>query len=206
MILIIVRQIIGIIIGIFGTMFFIGTVTAEKQDGILILLSLLFILLGVIMIFKYPRNNKQLKYKNTKMLALHQAGLPISQDCSCEIDYCDGKFVFKGSGNTFELGFEKITDLCVKTDKEIQTQYVSSIGGAVAGAVVFGPLGAIVGGRAKKKKSTQITYYFIFTYKKDNEISYISFEINSFDASKAIRWASDFNANFRTSQSETVVL
>ena len=71
----------------------------------------------------------------------------------------------------------KITDISVKTDVEIQKQYVSSAGGAIAGGMVFGPLGAIVGGRVKEKKTREFTYYLIFTYRSDAEISYISFEI-----------------------------
>lgn len=46
--------------------------------------------------------------------------------------------------------------MCIKTDKEIQQQYVSSVGGAVGGAVLFGPLGAITGGRAKKKTVKEV--------------------------------------------------
>ncbi|MEH2944892.1 hypothetical protein VSQ32_19130 [Lachnospiraceae bacterium KK002] len=56
----------------------------------------------------------------------------------------------------FELEKSKITDMCIKTDKEIQQQYVSSVGGAVGGAVLFGPLGAITGGRAKKKTVKEV--------------------------------------------------
>ena len=86
-------------------------------------------------------------------------------------------FKFIGGGNSFELNRSKITDISVKTDVEIQKQYVSSAGGAIAGGIVFGPLGAIVGGRVKEKKTREVAYYLIFTYRSGAEISYISFEI-----------------------------
>ena len=53
---------------------------------------------------------------------------------------------------TFKLLKEKITDVTMTNDIEIQKNNVSSIGGAVSGAILFGALGAIIGGRAKNKK------------------------------------------------------
>lgn len=41
-------------------------------------------------------------------------------------------FCFEGSGIRYELSKDKITDIAVKTDVEIQKQYVSSAGGALA--------------------------------------------------------------------------
>ena len=101
----------------------------------------------------------------------HQAGLPLEQDAPCTIIAENDCFKFIGGGNSFELNRSKITDV------EIQKQYVSSAGGAIAGGIVFGPLGAIVGGRVKEKKTREVAYYLIFTYRSGAEISYISFEI-----------------------------
>lgn len=67
--------------------------------------------------------------------------------------------------------------MCIKTDTEIQQQYISSVGGAVGGAVLFGPLGAMIGGRAKKKTiKNEVHRYLIITYQSP-EIKYIGFEI-----------------------------
>ena len=49
----------------------------------------------------------------------------------------DDRYIFTSGTMNFELEKSKITDMCIKTDKEIQQQYVS-----VGGAVLFGPLGA----------------------------------------------------------------
>lgn len=62
----------------------------------------------------------------------------------------------------------------------MQKGYTSSISGAVGGAILFGPLGAMVGGRAKQKTSKVVTYYLVVTYQGDNEdIKYISFEVTN---------------------------
>lgn len=140
------------------------------------------------------------KYNDTHMNVKHQSGLPLAQDAECSIEYGEDKFVFSGSGNIFNLSFNKITDICVKTDEEIQKQYVSSIAGAVAGGMAFGALGAIIGGRVKEKKTKISSHFFIFTYKKDTEIDYISFELYCADGSlyyvsQAKEWIKRFKAN-----------
>lgn len=81
----------------------------------------------------------------------HVAGLPIPSGVECSIYLYDDKLVFSRSTSTYDLGFDRIADMCIKTETEIQNTYASSIGGAVGGGLLFGPLGAIVGGRAKKK-------------------------------------------------------
>ncbi len=69
--------------------------------------------------------------------------MPIAQDSDSVIVMEHDFFRIKGGGNEFCLSKNKITDMCLKTDFEIERQYVSSAGGAVAGAIVFGALGAI---------------------------------------------------------------
>ena len=87
-----------------------------------------------------------------------------------------------------------MTDVCVKTNVEIQKQYVSSVGGAVAGAVVFGPLGAMIGGRAKEKKSKEFHQYLIFTYESDGEVKYVGFEV-TYALSNAQKFVDEFKAS-----------
>ncbi len=141
------------------------------------------------------------KYNDTHMNAKHQSGLPLAQDLECNIEYGKDKFIFTASGNIFNLGFEKITDICIKTDEEIQKQYVSSVAGAVAGGLVFGTLGAIVGGRVREKKIKTASYFLIFTYKKNTGIDYISFELYCADGSlyfvsQAREWIKRFKENY----------
>lgn len=131
---------------------------------------------------KLKKENK-LKQKeeiqNTIYNASHQAGLPLAEGSMCSVKYTEDRFVISGGGSEFNLSYDKITDVTVKTDIEIQKAYVSSIGGAIGGAVVFGPLGAMIGGRAKEKKSTSRYYYLIITYLKDDKIEYISFDVTA---------------------------
>lgn len=124
----------------------------------------------------------------------HVNGLPIAENMVCEVMAFSDRYEFHAGGATFELERNKVTDISIKTDKDIQKQYVSSVGGAVGGAVLFGPLGAMIGGRAKEKKSTTIYQYLIFTYLKDEEMRYIGIECTN-QYWKATKIEFDFEKN-----------
>lgn len=106
----------------------------------------------------------------------HVNGLPIAENTLCEVFSYPDRIEFKAGTTNIKLLREKITDMCIKTDVDIQNQAVSSVGGAVAGAMVFGALGAVIGGRAKTKKVKTVTNYLIITYNSDNELKYIGFD------------------------------
>lgn len=131
------------------------------------------------------RNKKQKKQRikdlqdqgvNNLAALKHVNGLPIPENTLCSIMSSDGKIEITANGTTFNLPKSKITDICLKTDVEIKSQYVSSAGGAIGGAMMFGAVGAMIGGRTKEKKKREYSTYLIFTYSKDDTIDYIGFE------------------------------
>lgn len=128
---------------------------------------------------KRKQENEKLKDLNDRTIfsAAHQTGLPLAEGTICSVVYKKDYFKISGGGVDFKLSCEKITDVTMTTDVELQRSYVSSIGGAVGGAVLFGPLGAMIGGRTKKKDTKTITRYLVFTYIKDNEIQYVAFDV-----------------------------
>lgn len=108
----------------------------------------------------------------------HMAGLPISEGSEVFVYRCEEKVIFERNQDIFELEASNMKDVLIKTDTEIHKSYVSSVGGAVGGYMLFGPLGAMVGGRAKEKKSTSTEKYLIFDYiNKDGNRDFISFEV-----------------------------
>ncbi len=186
----------------------------DLQEGkVLVLAFYLLIAVGFGLIsficFKslFQKQKVQQVHKQSRTLpGKHQAGLPLAQDAYCMILMEDDCFKISGSGNEFELKKAKMTELTVKTDAEIQRQYVSSIGGAVAGGMIFGPLGAIVGGRAKEKKTTLVTHYLIFTYRSNDEVNYISFEIYRGYLSKAQKWCKEFHNRMAGNSNSSIEL
>jgi len=157
----------------------------------------LFIIIGILLLFiifcikmirviskTAKKQKKQLNELKNAGMTVHAAlnhinGLPIAENILCEIFSYPDKFEFKSGSMHFNLQKSKITDMTIKTDTEIQQQYVSSIGGAVGGAVLFGPIGAMIGGRAKSKKTRTVHSYLIITYMNDSEVKYIGFDVTN---------------------------
>lgn len=107
----------------------------------------------------------------------HVNGLPIAENLFCEIFSYPDRIEFKSGTTNIRLARSKITDMCVKADVDIQKQIVSSAGGAVAGGIMFGALGAAIGGRAKTKDVRTVTQYLIITYKNEqSQPAYIGFD------------------------------
>lgn len=194
------KKILGIFTAILAITYFAMSSTQEQTT--------LFIVLGIIMVvftillFRPTKKDKQKKAikqekHNEKLktcIMKHINGLPIAENVNCTIVSSDDKYTFSSGSMHFELEKFKITDMCIKTDREIQEQYVSSIGGAVGGAVLFGSLGAMIGGRAKKKTVKKETHnYLIITYKSP-EIKYIGFEVG-YNMASANMFIKDFKSS-----------
>lgn len=119
----------------------------------------------------------------------HVSGLPIAENIMCKVcSYPDRIEFISGSAN-IALARNKITDICVKSEVEIQQQMVSNPGGAIAGALMFGAVGAIIGGKPKTKKRKKTSFYLIITYVKNpNELSCIVLNATqSFSAHKFVK-------------------
>ena len=127
------------------------------------------------------REKAKTEDKNKRYISsvAHQVGLPLAEGTKCSIEYGIDGFKINGGGIDFKLPLEKVTDVSMTTEAEIQKAYISSIGGAVGGAVLFGPLGAMVGGRVKTKEDRSVTNYLVFTYLKEGEVKYIAFDVTS---------------------------
>ncbi|WP_027636934.1 hypothetical protein [Clostridium butyricum] len=125
--------------------------------------------------------------------ANHISGLPFAEDSSMYLYLCDDKVIFERNEFVYNLYISKIKDIIIKTDLEIQKTYISSIGGAIAGGYVFGPLGAIICGRVKEKKNKIINKYLIFTYEKEDTVDFISFDVTNI--SKAQEFVTFFSNN-----------
>lgn len=99
----------------------------------------------------------------------HICGLPLAEDSDCIIHLCQNQIVIDSTGNIFKLSADRIIDINIKTSKEIQ----NSISGAIGGAILFGPIGAFLGGT-----SSDVHRFFIIIYKnKENKDICISFDI-----------------------------
>lgn len=87
------------------------------------------------------------------------------------------------------LSLEQIIAANCITEKEIIEKSKSVTGRAIAGGVLLGPLGAIIGGMSGigNKQKSETHYYMVINYKsRDEEIKVLSFEI----VGASLNWAS----------------
>ena len=127
-----------------------------------------------------------------RLKLVHLSGLPIPEGVPCKARSYRDRIEFISGTTNISLSRNKITDVRVMKADEIQKQSVSSVGGAVMGAVLLGPIGAVIGGRAKQKKIHNKTHCLLVTYyDKDNNMATIAFDAEK-DVSQAKCLASVF--------------
>lgn len=91
----------------------------------------------------------------------HLSGLPLGE-VQCYARAYDTRIVFKKEQSTFELPYEKIVSAELTEKNKLVG---ASAGSAIAGAVMFGALGAIIASRPKNKKENIL----IITYVSGDE-------------------------------------
>lgn len=87
------------------------------------------------------------------------------------------------------LKYEQIVAANVVSEKEIIEKSKNTVGRAIAGGVILGPLGAIIGGISGigNKQVSNKHYFLVINYKsKDDELKVISFEI----VGASLHWSS----------------
>ncbi|MBQ8940568.1 MAG: hypothetical protein IJ062_01945 [Firmicutes bacterium] len=108
---------------------------------------------------------------------IHVMGLPLMQNIECEVFFDEDKLTITASEQTFNLSYSKIYSIDILNEKNLrlkESQFVSSVGGAIGGAALFGTVGAIIGGRIKEKRVK--ADYMVITYKKNDAVDYIVLE------------------------------
>lgn len=105
-------------------------------------------------------------------------GIPINTHVVVSIRYAYLEIAIipenkKGEYRYIDLSYDKILDVGAKTDKKIETteKDKSVILRGVAGGVLFGPVGAVIGGMSgigkKQKQKEVITNYLMIIYRSE---------------------------------------
>lgn len=144
-------------------------------------LFLVIIIVAICRLAFVSANNAKLKkrYGDGELLLADKfqfiGGLDLPQNVMCKLTCLRYRIIMQANGQEFNLQTDKLIDVSIMT--KIQKQYVSSAGGAVAGAMLLGPIGAILGGSASKRSIKTNTKYLIFTYLADVQTKYILFDV-----------------------------
>ena len=136
---------------------------------------------------------------------IHSSGLNLPAGVKCKVSVFPDRLLITGMSQDFSLSHSKVRNVSISTQKEVQKHYVSSAGGAVAGGILFGPIGAAIGGSAKEKNIRTYTRFLIFAYGETEsaETKYIIFKLGEWNVNKAQRFVSVYKQ--RSKRSHTTV-
>lgn len=111
---------------------------------------------------------KKEKSNNFSVFLHHVSGLPLAENTNCTLSVAAEVLTISSGGSNFNLNLSQISVVDYKTDVEIANIVNSSATKGIAGGILFGPIGAIIGSRATSKEKRTITGYLIINYLGSN--------------------------------------
>lgn len=175
---------------------------------VMLMIPVFFLILSIVSYKRTKKMKKALKENKQQLLSkndaidyvalTHTTGLPIAEDAPCGLLLKADSLEISGGGTTFNLPKSRILSVSEKTDVDVQKQYVSSTGRAIAGGLMFGAVGAAVGGRAKKKETKTTTLYLVVTYKKDADVAYLMFKIGAYTNKETRNFINNLKSGIQT--------
>lgn len=100
--------------------------------------------------------------------AVHVEGLPVPQGAPCDIVVEMDRYRFRTASGEFELMKEKILGVSAQPMGERSPNGPSALGGAVGGALLLGPIGAIAGSAIGAAGGSH-ALMLAFSYESDGE-------------------------------------
>lgn len=112
----------------------------------------------------FGRKNKKEKVTFGNLIE----GLPIPQSTDLHLKLSPSTLSIVGNGQEFEINFEKLSLVDMKSDVEMEKIIQQSLPGMVIGAATFGVIGAMIGGRVKTKEKRNVNHFLIVNYQSDD--------------------------------------
>lgn len=164
---------------------------AVEGGGLALLLMAICAWLGIVVKPKSNSKSRKQQLQDDGVLAhanlSHVEGLPISEKTACTLYVKNDELIIDGGGTEFKILNSQLRAAEVKTETEIANIVHSSAAKGIAGGLMFGPIGLVVGSRATNKEKKTNNYYFILNYEKSNgDLSAMMFDSgnNPFPAQK----------------------
>lgn len=179
----ILNLIFGIIFVIVGICMFGGALANFTGAFLVIILvvAVLFFVAGIQTIVKAANKLTYGADVLAQFSCIHLGGLPLGE-VSCLANAFDKKIIFTSGKSRFELEYSKIVVADLREKSELAG---ASAGSIVAGAVLFGALGAVIASRPKNKRE----YIMAISYVSNGEDKSIALAVpyeNGVEADKAL--------------------
>ncbi|OPA76620.1 hypothetical protein BVG16_15675 [Paenibacillus selenitireducens] len=176
---------VSFVLTAFFFVFFIYTLTQpDMRTGkiIGIIMFLVFIICGFLL--RVPSKKSVEAKERMESLGIlatvplkHVEGLPLAENSHCMVSVAEDKVIIEGGGTDFNIGVSQIRAAEIKTDVEIANIVHSSAAKGIAGGLLFGPIGLVVGSRAMNKEKKTYSYYLVINYTNSaGELAVVMFE------------------------------
>ncbi|MEC0234463.1 hypothetical protein P4H71_09005 [Paenibacillus kribbensis] len=119
----------------------------------------------------------------------HVNGLPLAENTICQLNVVSDKLTIVSGSSEFKLNLDQLRAADYKMDVEISQIVESSALKGMAGGLLFGPVGAIIGSMPGSKEKRAVTGYLILNYLRSNgELASLLFsdEAKSLEAARFI--------------------
>lgn len=115
------------------------------------------------------------KNKSTVYLGKHISGLEIPDNIDCTLTLSDSGLTINVPSikKEFTLSLDRIENISVYHEVEIEKHLKSSAAKGVIGAMAFGVTGAIIGSRPKEKNTRKVHFFLTIDY-PDNQLVFHS--------------------------------
>lgn len=160
------------------------------DGGIVVVLLLVF--LGVLGWYLSKRNAKEAKKLGAKLytVAAHLHGIPILEEKELvKLFFTDDQLIVKSKEKTVNLNYDKLTAIKAVKQTDLIQKDKTVIGRGIAGGLLLGPAGAIVGGLSAvgKKKNVKGELLIInYLLQEEEEPKVIIFDLQKLSQPKRI--------------------
>lgn len=120
--------------------------------------------------------SKQYQEISSSLSWVHLYGLPVSELAVCDVWECKNCLVFY-CGHPYVLNYSKIINAEYMSQTEVTKHYYDDATGAIAGGLMFGPIGALIGGGTEVDEETKYRYFVRITYKSENGTNDVLFNV-----------------------------
>ncbi|MFC4355346.1 hypothetical protein ACFO0S_09830 [Chryseomicrobium palamuruense] len=94
-------------------------------------------------------------------------GVNLPQNTSVQVKMNTNEVMISGNNQEFLISFEKLVNVDLKSDVEMEQIIEQSLPGMVIGAAAFGVIGAMIGGRVKTKEKKKVSHFLIINFQSD---------------------------------------
>lgn len=104
----------------------------------------------------------------------HCNGLPIGENSPCRLTIFQDMVYFYCGTMEFKIPMERVISMDIATKSQIEYIQKQSLSRAVAGGLLFGDVGALLGGMPQSKAIEKTESFLVITYRKEEAIQFVT--------------------------------